>query len=123
MADLAQVIGAVATGALLTVAAMLVFRVYGGQRRAEREARAQERERRIEAATTATVTGVEALRRRVPAGLGESFPQQPPGTVEVHSKAHLRMLVSEAEAIGSRAECDHAAQGSTRRRQVRGSRR
>ncbi len=124
MADLAQVIAAVATGALLTVAAGLVLRVYGMQRRAERDGRAGERERRIEAAVTATVTGVETLRQQARADPGESFLQQAPeGAVEVHSKAHLRMLVSEGEAIRSQADCGHAATGSTRRQQVRGSRR
>lgn len=123
MADLAQVIAAVAAGALLTVAAMLAFRAYGVQRRAEQEGRAEERERRIEAAATATVTGVETLRQQERADAGESFPQGPEGAVEVHSKAHLRMLVSETEAVRSRPGCGHSAPGATRRQQARGSRR
>lgn len=116
MADLAQVIGAVATGALLTVAAMLVFRLHG-ERRAERE-------RRIEAATAATVIGVEALRQQAQAGPEETIPQAPVSGMEVRSKAHLRMLVTKKTAppkghVPTRPEAD----GTTRRRPARESRR
>lgn len=116
MADLAQVIGAVATGALLTVAAMLVFRLHS-ERRAERE-------RRVEAAAAATVIGVEALRQQARANPGETIPRALEGAMEVRSKAHLRMLVSKKTAppkapVRTRPEPD----GTTRRRPARESRR
>jgi hypothetical protein len=118
VAGLAQVIAAVATGALLTVAIMLVFRVYGAQCRAERE-------RRIEAATIATVTGVETLRQQARADPGESFPLESEGAVEVRSKAHLRMLVTESQAAPWQVGCIGPApeDRTTRRQRVRESRR
>lgn len=101
---------------------MLAITLYRAQRRAERDRKKQERKRRIEAAVSATVTSVEALCTQARADPGESFPQAE-GAVEVHSKGHLRMLVSESEAGLPRADCGSSTGRITRRLQVRGSRR
>ena len=131
MADIAQVVAAVATGALLTVTATLVFRLYGGgcraeqeQRRAEERRRRAEREQRIEAAVTATVTGVESFRYQAQVDPAESIPLAPEGAVQVRSKAHLALVVSASEAMVRQAGYGRPAPGgSTPRQRVRGSHR
>lgn len=90
MADLAQVVAAVAAGALLSMATMLVFKLYGPRRAADRE-------RMINAAADAVAGGVETFRQRVQASLPEesgSDAATVQGATEVRSKAHLRMLVN-----------------------------
>jgi hypothetical protein len=115
MADLAQVVAAVAAGALLTVTTTLIFKLHRMQRRADRE-------RRIEAVVSATVSGVDALRQQARAAPGRIDSPPPEGTVEVHSKAHLRMLISESRAAS--AACSRPLpEGVNRPRQARGSRR
>lgn len=116
VADHAQVIAAVATGALLTVATMLALRLYGTQRRADRE-------RRIEAAVTNTVIGVETIRQQTRASPEHSTPETPDGFAEVRSRAHLHLLVSEEESHPQSA-CARPLPGAGRRRlRVRESRR
>lgn len=87
MANVGQIVAALAGGALLAIAAMQGIRLYAlsrtGEQRHEAERRREERERRIDTAARAVLDGVEAARRR----------SQPDAVVEVRSKAHLRMLV------------------------------
>lgn len=109
MADHAQVIAAVATGALLTVAVMMGLRFYGVQRRADRE-------RRITAAVTTTVIGVETIRQQTRASPEDSAAVTPDGSPEARSKAHLHLLVS-GEEPHPRGECARPVQESARRRQ------
>lgn len=128
MASLAQVVAAVAAGALLTVTAMLMFKVHDLQRRSER-ARGSERERRIESVADASV---ETFLQQVgDVGLlldaeDEGGVGPAPDTVEVWSKAHLRMLV-DGEASGASHQpstaCVRSRAGRvTRRRSVPESR-
>lgn len=94
MAEMAQVVAAVAAGALLSLATMLVFKLHSPRRAADRE-------RMINAAADAVVGGVETFRQRVQASLPEengSDAGAAQGATEVRSKAHLRMLVSQPPA-------------------------
>lgn len=117
MADLAQVVAAVATGALLTVATALAFRLYAIQRRAERE-------RKINAAVTAIVAGVETFRRPPRADPKNGEGHTPGLAVEVRSKAHLRMLVGGGTVPRSCTSCGLPQQSdrATGRQRVRESR-
>lgn len=127
MASFAQVVAAVAAGALLTVTAMLMFKVYELQRRPRREQGAAERERKIESVADASVETFlqqfdDAARR-----LQEEDADGPaPDAIEVWSKAHLRMLVdgeSSATAPWPGAACGRARPNRvTRRRPVPKSR-
>ena len=126
MASFAQVVAAVAAGALLTVTAMLMFKDI--QRRSERAQRS-ERERRIESVADASIETF--LQQAGDIGLllaagDEDGAGAVPDTVEVWSKAHLRMLV-DCESSGTvprpGTACGQARPGRvTRRRPVPESR-
>lgn len=123
MADLAQVVAAVAAGALLSVATMLAFKLYGPRRMVDRE-------RMINAAAESVVQDVETFRQQVraslPEGSGNDAPTAQGATTEVRSKTHLRMVVNgEAADVVSHPStaCNRSQSGPvTRRRPVRESR-
>lgn len=128
MASLAQVVAAVAAGALLAVTAMLMLKLHDVQRRAERVQRS-ERARRIEAVAE---TSVETFLQQADAAgrlldVEDADSEVPaPDTVEVWSKAHLRMLV-DGESSDASPQPGAACRRSrlsrvTRRRSVPGSR-
>ncbi|MFF5004649.1 hypothetical protein ACFY3G_17680 [Streptomyces phaeochromogenes] len=93
MNDLAQTVAALAGGALLAVASMLLLKLHRLQRRAEQE-------RRIEAAARAAVEAVETFRQRtgsdhqqqVPEGSEDNDVDLLSDAMEVRSKRHLTML-------------------------------
>lgn len=118
MADLAQVVAAVAAGALLSVATMLVVRLYGPRR-------TDDRERMINAAADAVVGGVETFRQQVwatpPQASGSYTPAAEDAATEVWAKAHLRMLV-DGDSVGASPPpseaCDRSRTGRTTRRRT-----
>ncbi|KPC86287.1 hypothetical protein ADL35_12460 [Streptomyces sp. NRRL WC-3753] len=104
MISFAQVVAALATGALLTVTAMLVCRQYGGQRPAEKpepsessESEPDEAEWKIEAARNLGYAAVETFRQQIadnPAEAerpgGDGRPETAAGLVR--SKGHLTLV-------------------------------
>lgn len=123
MADLAQVVAAVAAGALLSMATMLVVRLYGPRR-------TDDREHMINAAADAVVEGVETFRQQVRAALPETTESDTStggdAAREIRSKAHLRMLVDGESTVASphpSEACERSRPGRpTRRRTARETR-
>ncbi|WP_435252077.1 hypothetical protein [Streptomyces tendae] len=118
MISFAQVVAAVATGALLTVAAMLVYRQYGAQHPAEKSTPGEgvdndaepdepdDAEWKIEAARSLGFAAVETFRHHIAADPFEALPPDADrmrdpgvGAALVRSKGHLALV-----ACGRRIE-------------------
>jgi hypothetical protein len=110
--NLGQVVAALAAGALLTIAVMLLLELHGRPRRPkpdsqQPEAEPDDREWRIEAMRNITVDAFEAIRQL--AGNGEDLPapedleyrpvELPHGTRVVRSKRHLHLIGGAVAAI------------------------
>ncbi|MEV6614231.1 hypothetical protein AB0N31_10485 [Streptomyces sp. NPDC051051] len=90
MSNFGQLVAALAGGALLGIAAVLVVNARDVERRAERQ-------RRIDTAVQAIVAGVESYRRDWPPDV-DSEESGADASVEVYAKAHLRLLIRPAAA-------------------------
>lgn len=86
MTNTGQIVAALAAGALLTIACMVVVKLYRIERRAEER-------RRIDTAVQAILGGVETFRQEWPgAGSGHQDTEALNTAVEVHARAHLRLI-------------------------------
>lgn len=99
MATLAQVMAAVAGGAILAMAAMAGLHLWAAQRKSERD-------RRIQDARRLVVDGIETFRRQALADQDEpdagSDGELPGDAVDVGGRAHLRMLVDGGAGTAAR---------------------
>lgn len=96
MISLAQVVAALAAGALLTIAVMLAFRLYGLRREVERIGQQRDendRELGIETAALLIEHGFDLLQQTADGDEESNHSALPPGAVAAVRKGHLRMLV------------------------------
>lgn len=105
MANVAQVVAGVAAGGITAIAVMLLLEVYrlrqqGGNWRDTARQQDVDRQSRIDSAARTVLGDIETIRQAVTGvstSAGSSDPQSE-DTIEVRSKAHLRMLVHRPRA-------------------------
>lgn len=117
MANTGQIVAALAGGALLAVATMLVLRLRALERRAEQQ-------RRIDTAVSAIVTGVAAFRLDWPPDA--ATPAERGTAAETPPRAHLRLIATPpATKRSGRRDSPAPARGSAgpRSRELRSHRR
>lgn len=105
MINLGQVVAAMAVGAMLAIAIVLVFQLHSWQRRDTQQPKTEQetaREQRIEAAARFADEYFDEFYDELTSGDDEDKPRKLPyGTKVVRSKGHLHLIGASAAAIAS----------------------